>query len=194
MQNNVTTIFFVRHAEPDISIHDDFLRPLTLKGTRDCDLVTKLLQDKKIDVVLSSPYKRSVDTILPFANSVGFEVELIEDFRERRVDSGWIDNFTDFTKKQWADFSYKLDDGECLLEVQKRNIDALEQVLRQHKNKNIVIGTHGTALSTIINYYDKTYGYEDFHAIVGIFPWIVKMEFDEEVCLGIEKVNMFTLG
>jgi len=31
-----------------------------------------------------------------------------------------------------------------------------------YEGKNIVIGTHGTALSTIINYYDSTYGYDDF--------------------------------
>ena len=189
----MTTIFFVRHSEPDLSIHDDYLRPLSPKGELDCKLVTKFLADKKIEVALSSPFKRAVDTILPFASSRDLQVETIEDFRERKISDDWLEDFTAFTKMQWADFTYKLRDGECLLEVQERNIAALEKVLVQHENKNIVVGTHGTALSVIINFYDKTYGYEDFQSIVRIFPWIVKMEFDKKNCIRIEKIDLFSL-
>ena len=187
----MTTIYFIRHAEPDLTIHDDYSRPLTPKGSSDCSFVIDYLHDKKIDVVLSSPFKRAIDTVLPFAASTNLQVETIEDLRERKVDSGWIEDFNAFTKKQWEDFTYKLTDGECLLEVQERNIKALKQILHQHSGKNIVIGTHGTALSTIINYYDNTYGYEDFQSIAGLFPWAVKMEFNEAVCLRIEKINLF---
>lgn len=73
-------------------------------------------------------------------------------------------------------FDYKLSDGESLREVQNRNIKALNEVLRMYEGKNIVIGTHGTALSTIINYYDSTYGYDDFERMKLIMPWIVKMQ------------------
>lgn len=187
-----TTLFFIRHGEPDLTVHDDQLRPLTAKGTADCELVTAFLKDKQIEVALSSPYKRTVDTILPFVNRAGLQVEIIEDFRERKVDDVWIEDFNAFARKQWADFSYKLANGECLLEVQQRNIKALEKVLTQHQGKNIVVGTHGTALSTIINYYDQSYGYEDFQLIARVFPWIVKMEFDDQTCIGIEKINLFS--
>lgn len=187
-----TTIFFVRHAQPDVSIHDDLSRPLTAKGAVDCERVTAFLKDKKIEIALSSPYKRSIDTILPFVNSVGLQIEIIEDFRERKVDDIWIEDFNAFTQKQWKDFSYKLANGECLHEVQSRNINALEKVLIQYQGKNIVIGTHGTALSTIINYYDSSYGYEDFQLIASLFPWIVKMEFMYQTCLNVEKINPFS--
>ena len=188
----MTTIFFVRHAEPDLSIHDDYLRPLSSKGELDCALVTEFLRDKKIEVALSSPFKRAIDTILPFVNGIGLQIKTIEDFRERKVNSGcWIEDFNTFSQNQWADFSYKLSGGECLFEVQERNIAALENVLVQYQNKSIVIGTHGTALSTIINYYDNTYGYADFQSIVNVFPWVVKMEFDGEKCVKMEKIDLF---
>jgi len=54
-----------------------------------------------------------------------------------------------------------------------------------------VIGTHGTALSTIINYYDSTYGFADFMAMVNIMPWVVSMSFDETSCVDIEKIDLF---
>ena len=115
-----------------------------------------------------------------FSEKMGLDIEIVEDFRERKVDSVWIDDFTSFTKNQWSDFTYKLSDGECLLEVQSRNISALAILLERCKGKNIVIGGHGTALSTIINYYDPSFGYDDFEKMKYKMPWIVEMHFDDE--------------
>jgi 2,3-bisphosphoglycerate-dependent phosphoglycerate mutase len=187
----MTTIFFVRHAESDFNIEDDRSRPLTSKGHIDCALVTDFLQDKEIDVIISSPYKRAVDTITGISEYTGISIFTIEDFRERK--GVLLEEWKPYTEKQWSDFSYKLygDDEECLDDVQKRNITALNDVIRLHKNKNIVIGTHGMALSTIINFYDNYYGFDDFMDMVFLNPWIVKMVFDEYDCVAIEKINLF---
>ncbi|SEQ11925.1 Broad specificity phosphatase PhoE [Treponema bryantii] len=183
----MTKVYFIRHAEPDFTNHNDLLRPLTPKGMQDRKIVTDYLEDKKIDVVLSSPFKRAVMTMEDFAGKYGFNIETIDDFHERIVGTEWIDNFGDFARNQWADFDYKLDGGESLNEVQTRNITALKEVLRKYDGKNIAVGTHGTALSTIINYYDKSFGYEDFEKIKDVMPWIVAFEFDGEKCVSIKN-------
>lgn len=175
----MTKIFFVRHAEPNYENHDDRIRELSPRGMEDRKKVTAFLADKNIDIVVSSPFKRAVDTVKDFADKNGMIVEIVEDFRERKVDSGWIEDFTSFSKKQWSNFSFKLSDGECLREVQDRNIAALDNVLKKYPRKNIVVGSHGTALSTIINYYDKSFGYDDFENIRFLMPWIVEFSFDE---------------
>ena len=186
----MTKVFFVRHAEPNYDNHDDALRELTPKGMEDRKLVTRFLSDKHIDVVISSPYKRAVDTVAHFAEKYGYPIRIMDGFRERRVDSCWIEDFTEFTKKQWSDFTYKLSDGESLKEVQDRNIAALTEVLESYPGKNIVIGSHGTALSTIINYYDCSYGYREFEEIKNVMPWIVELDFDEKAnCVGIGKYD-----
>jgi 2,3-bisphosphoglycerate-dependent phosphoglycerate mutase len=190
----MTIVYFVRHAESDNSVRDGRIRPLTDKGFVDRKLVTAFLQDKSIEVVLSSPFKRAIDTVADFAEQNGFGIEMIEDLRERRSDCDMGKNNTDFIafmEQQWADFSYTFSDGECLHEVQSRNITALNDILARNKDKNIVIGTHGTALSTIINYYDKSYGFTDFMAMVDILPWIVIISFDNNGCIGIEKIDLF---
>lgn len=189
----MTTVYFIRHAQPDFSVKNDTERPLSEKGHNDCVLVAKFLKNKKIDIIFSSPYKRAIDTVSGFAGNMNLPVNIIHDFRERKVDNIWIDDFMAFSERQWADFSYKLSDGECLAEVQCRNISALNNVLNEHKEKNIVIGTHGTALSTIINYYDNTYGYQDFLAMKDIMPWIVKMSFNDDSFAETEKINLFNI-
>ena len=192
----MTTVYFVRHAESDITVRDGRSRPLTLKGMTDRHLVTEFLADKEIDVILSSPFKRAMDTISEFAEAKHLPIITVEDFRERKSDADHLsgnrsDEFWSFIEHQWADFRFTLSDGECLFVVQQRNIRALEDTLRQYPNQNLVVGTHGTALSTIINYYDCSYGYTDFMAMVNIMPWIVKMVFAGTALQSLEKIDLF---
>ena len=83
-----TNVYFIRHAEPNYDNHDDMTRELSEKGLKDRVLVTEFLKDKQIDAVLSSPFKRAVDTVRDFAEKSGLEIEVVEDFRERRIDIG----------------------------------------------------------------------------------------------------------
>ena len=59
----MTTVYFIRHAEADNTNRDGRNRPLTEKGMNDRALVTAFLHDKNIDAILSSPFKRAVDTV-----------------------------------------------------------------------------------------------------------------------------------
>lgn len=190
-KKEMTIVYFVRHAEPNYANHNDKERELTNKGLVDRQLVTNYLSDKNINVVVSSPYKRALDTVKHFADSINLEIEIVDDFRERKVDSVWIEDFAAFTKDQWLDFSYKLCDGETLGEVQKRNINALFNTMARYKDKRIVVGSHGTALCTIINYFDNAFQYEEFNKIKSLFPWIVKFSFDDDKNPSIEYIDVF---
>lgn len=185
----MTNIYFIRHAEPDTSIHDDEKRPLTKKGEESS---VKLIEDfdgLKIDMFISSPYKRAIDTIKPLAENRNSTIHLVYDFRERKISDGWIENFSDFAKKQWLDFNYKLPNGESLKEVQLRSRNALTTILDRYSGKTIVIGTHGTSLCTILNSYDETFSYSDFEIIKNMMPWVVKMTFDKTELISIENAN-----
>ena len=173
----MTTIYFVRHAKPDYQNHNDRLRELTEKGLEDSRSVTAFLSDKKIDLIFSSPYRRAIDTIKNFADKNEMPILIVDDFRERKVDTAWVDDFESFCKSQWEDFNFKLPGGESLKEVQSRNIRALKKILQKYKGKNIVIGTHGTSLSTIIHYFNPAFGYENFQEIRNFMPWILQFDF-----------------
>lgn len=187
----MTSFYFVRHATPNFNNHNDLTRELSPQGLKDRKLVTAFLYDKNIDVAFSSPYKRAIDTIAEFADVRNLEIKVLSDFRERKVGNSWIDNFDDFCKKQWEDFDFKLSDGESLREVTERNITALNNLLEAYEDKNIVVGSHGTAMSTIIHYFDPSFGYKDFYKIKNLMPWIVKLSFEGKNCLKIETHNLF---
>lgn len=188
----MTNIYFIRHAECDYNIKDDEAPQLTPKGVQDSKLVTQYLQGKDINHVFSSPYQRAVDTLQDFATTYNLTIQKIDDFRERKISTTFIDDFESFANAQWDDFDYKLQDGESLSEVQLRNIKAIESLLVQYSNQNIVIGTHGTALSTIINYYDNLFRYAEFQNIKKLMPYVVHMTFDGTDCRCIAMINILT--
>ena len=188
----MTEIWFVRHAEPNHDNHDDRTRELTEKGQCDAARVTDFLLDKGITAVWSSPYRRAVDTVQSFADRMGLPVHTDEDLRERRVDSVWIEDFNSFCRQQWADFDYRLTDGETLRTVEERNLRALRRILSAHPEEAVAVGSHGTALSTLLHHFDPAFGYEQFEEIRRLMPWIVRFSFDGTVCRTITLYNVFT--
>jgi 2,3-bisphosphoglycerate-dependent phosphoglycerate mutase len=173
----MTQVYFIRHSLSDYSIKDDVKRPLTEAGIDKAKKIVPLFDKIDVNYIYSSPYKRTIQTIEPLSINKKIGINIVENFRERKISNEWIDNFGEYSTKQWDNFSYKLEDGESLLEVQNRNIESLEKILKENTGETIVIGTHGTALSTIINYYDKTFLYKEFMNIVNIMPYIVRFDF-----------------
>ncbi len=186
----MTNLYFIRHAKPNFSIKDDLTRPLTEDGKEDCKQVTEFLLKRNVTKIFSSPFRRAIDTIKDFSNLSGLEINIIGDFRERKVANIWIEDFDAFAEKQWDNFHYKISGGESLNEVQQRNIRALKYILKESKNENIAIGTHGTALSTIINYYDKNFNYSQFKRIKNLMPFIIGISFNGEDVIKIEEFEL----
>jgi 2,3-bisphosphoglycerate-dependent phosphoglycerate mutase len=186
----MTEVFFVRHSISDLSIKDNLLRPLTDGGIeKACELI-KLFENIYVDDIFSSPYKRAIQTIEPISNTKNICIKIVNDFREMKISDNWVNNYNEYIKKWWDDFSYKIDNGESLFETQYRNIQALEKILIEYKNKTVIIGTHGTALSTIINYYDNVFQYQEFMEIINVMPYVIKMKFDEIEYRGKEEIKI----
>jgi len=188
----VTRVYFVRHAQPDTKHGEDRNFPLTPVGMQDRKKVTELLTRFPIDCFFSSPYKRSYDTIAECADAFGMEIKTDERFRERKA--GKNGHTVELVEKRWQDFSFCEPGGEPLGSVQKRNIEALNEVLVSHKDKNIVIGTHGTALSTILHYYDPGYGCDGFKRIWYWMPYIIRLDFDGTKYIGKQELLIVERG
>jgi len=171
----MTSLYFVRHAQPVHGWEDDRTRPLTEEGFADSGKVAEVLRNINIDFFYSSPYKRSFDTIFGSATEKGMEIHVDERLRERV--KGFESNNHALFKKRWNDFNFHEECGESLNMVQKRNIAAVCDILKRHCGKNIVIGTHGTALSSILTYFQPTFGYKDFMRIIDFMPYIIRLDF-----------------
>lgn len=183
----MTKLYFVRHAQPDYRIGEDSTYALSAEGMEDRMKAAEALRDTRLDCAISSPYRRSIDTIQPCADEHGLDIKTDKRLRER--DKGESGNSSiDMFRKRWADFSFHEENGESLGECQERNIAAVKDILKEYNGKSVLIGTHGTALSTIINYFDSSFGYDGFMKIIDYMPYVICMSFDEEQFAGIQEI------
>ncbi len=181
----MTKVYFVRHAQPEFTHNDDRTRPLTAEGQADSKIVLETLKDKEIDCFYCSPYKRSMDTIQETAEYYQMTIQTDERLRER--EKGKDGNNHGMFQKRWADHDFHEDGGESIAMVRARNVEVLQEILAQNEGKNIVIGTHGTALSSIMNYYNPEFGCEDFLRIIDWMPYVVEMDLDGQKLVGITE-------
>ncbi len=181
----MTSVYFVRHAQPEYGWEDDRTRPLTSEGKRDTGMVLDFFKDKEIDAFYSSPYKRAFDTIASAASFYGKEIFTDERLREREAGIGG--NTHPLFEKRWADHCFHEENGESILAVQERNIEALTEILAKNRDERIVIGTHGTALSAILHFYQPSFGSEDFFRIIDWMPYIIELDFDGDKLLAAKE-------
>ncbi len=183
----MTRVYFVRHAEADKTIGNDRTRPLTERGTASTSFVTELLHDKGIDVAISSPYRRSIDTIKPFTDAAGLTIQTDERFRER--EAGVPGQGLRSNPQRWKSTDWQEEWGEPVADVRKRNVEALMEVLEAYEGHRIVIGTHGTSFSTILDYLSPAYGYDDFVRMMDWMPNIVEIVFEGKEVVAINELG-----
>lgn len=73
-----TTIYLVRHAEKDISNPSEQDPDLTAEGAARAEALRARLEGQKIDVLFSTKYKRTQNTLKPMAEARNLEVQLYE--------------------------------------------------------------------------------------------------------------------
>jgi phosphohistidine phosphatase len=96
-------IYFLRHASAGKSKANpkqDDKRPLDKDGVRQCASIGRALAavDTQVDVILSSPLKRAVQTASLVANELGFEGKI--DFTEALGKNAEFEAFHDLLRKQ----------------------------------------------------------------------------------------------
>jgi 2,3-bisphosphoglycerate-dependent phosphoglycerate mutase len=174
-------VYFVRHAESDHEIIDELTRPLTKNGILEAKKLVGIFNKIRVDAIFCSPYMRSIATVKPLADEKKATIIIRENLKERLSGTPWIDNQMDletFIGKMFSNINESPDGGESIKDLRERNIQELEKILKENKDKTIIIGTHGTALASIIGNYDKSFSGNNFMKFINIMPYIVRMEFE----------------
>ncbi|PFR13133.1 histidine phosphatase family protein [Bacillus anthracis] len=182
----MTTIYFVRHAHSTYT-KEERERPLSEKGHLDAENVTRLLKDKHIDVVLSSPYKRAIQTVQGIANTYHVSIEIEEDLRERLLSSEPVADFNDAIENVWEDWSFAYEGGESNDVAQRRAVTCMQSILKKYKGKNIVIGTHGNIMVLLMNYFDSKYDFQFWKTLH--MPDVYKLTFDNYCFISAERIH-----
>ncbi len=181
------TIYFVRHAQRDITVTDEQTAPLTQAGLKAAEELPAFFAEKHIKAIYASPFKRAADTIKPTAEHLGLPITVKTDLRERCVGT-WVSDFTDFTRKQWAEPTYRMKNGESLNQVKERIMTVCHDIINESSG-NLIICGHGTAFSVLFHTLTASFTYADFRKMT--MPDIYRVSiaengnwYDFERCMG----------
>jgi 2,3-bisphosphoglycerate-dependent phosphoglycerate mutase len=181
----ITNIYFVRHAHSTYT-PDELSRPLSEKGFEAAKKVFEILAAEDITQVVSSPYKRAIQTVVGIAELRKLDVIIEEGFKERRLAEVPVENFEEAVVKAWEDFDFANPGGETGYCAQKRGVQALKDLLGKYYGGNVVIGTHGNIMVLIMNYFDKKFNY-DFWCNLDM-PDIYKLSFENEKLIEVRQL------
>ncbi len=179
----------IRHAESPFIHGEERTRKLSKDGELDAEKVAKLMLSEKIDVIVSSPFARSIQTIEPIATTRNLEIELYEELKERIIKGNYKlpwEEVEPAIKKSFEDKDYCLPGGETTRQAQQRAVPIIKLLLKDFEGKSIVIGTHGNIMTAIMNYFNGNYGY-DFWASTSK-PDIYKLIFVDGVLTDVKRI------
>jgi len=170
-------VYLIRHAQ---SIYDPSIpeqeRSLSLEGKKQAIDLIKKLTPLRIEKIYSSPAKRAIDTIAPFAQTVGLNIELVPEFKEcKMLPCKSFEEWYAIIKKSWDDFTFKPKNWESNLECQARICKKIDDLRMKHSDVNIAISSHGRVLSLLLNKIDKNWGFDKWKDLP--MPSIIKVCF-----------------
>ena len=181
-------VYFVRHCTSDASVRDEISRPLSAQGVQEAAALTEYFRSIPVNRVISSPALRALETVQGIADSHDLIIEQDADLREREVGI-WVEDFFEFVRLQWEDFDYSIPGGESLREVMRRYLMALGRIVDGYSGVT-VCGTHGTALSVLVNAYKAEFGYEQFMKVIDKMPWVVCFTFEGSQLVDLEPIEI----
>jgi 2,3-bisphosphoglycerate-dependent phosphoglycerate mutase len=173
----VRQIYLVRHAQSryDPAVDDEH-RELTLIGHRQAAQLGGVLLGLDIEEVHSSPYRRCVDTITPFARRAALDLNHVEGLRERTFTRDRIDDWDGIWKKVWMDFDFAFPDGESSRQAQARMHAATLQLATTSRAQTLAISSHGNAIGLLLQHIDPRFTFE--HACAIRNPDVFRITFD----------------
>lgn len=155
------TIYFVRHGETENNVrqvHGHHTDPLSERGKQQAERVADRLKDAEIEVVLSSPYLRTmqtaeaINTVLEkplFQEQIFEEVKGVSELRGVYGAAPEAKRIRELRNEHLADPAWHYADEENFTDARLRAEAALA-VLAAHAEVNILVVTHGDFLRTLL--------------------------------------------
>ena len=177
MLNLETNIYFIRHAHSPFVFAQERERPLSEEGKKSAEKLIESLQSIHFDAVFSSPYIRSLQTLEGLIEYSGIIID--ENLKERVLKGNYQlpeDEIEIAMKESFKNPDFCLEGGESIRQAQYRSLPIIFNIIENPILKNVAIGTHGNIMTTIINYFDSSFGYTFWKSTEK--PDIYKLTFD----------------
>ena len=157
----MTRILLIRHGSTDLIGRVLYGRMpgvhLNAEGEEQArKLATGLSRDYPIDLLISSPLERALETARPIAQEIGREIQVDEKISEIDVGNWLGQSFEELaTNPEWKGFNRQRSlswapGGETMMEVQNRAWRCVSKYISEEKSEVIAFVTHGDVIRCLL--------------------------------------------
>jgi 2,3-bisphosphoglycerate-dependent phosphoglycerate mutase len=162
-------VLLVRHAA---ALGQAANAALTQDGERQAEALADVLASHRIDRVISSPFLRATQTIGPFCQRAGFEVEVEPRLAERVLCQRDLPDWRDHLRRSFDELDYCVEQGESARAAQTRGTSVLHEALAARQRCLLV--THGNLLALLLRSIDPRFGFEQWAALSSPDLYVVR--------------------
>ncbi len=157
------TFYLIRHGETEMNVKNIFRGrleiPLNENGKNQLKALGKVLKNKGIEIIYSSPLKRSMMSAKILSQKMGVKLSPMEEFNNINLGI-WQGIEKEKVKREfpgewnlWINDTdnFKIEGGETLSEIRNRIKSGFKKLLKSNEN-NMAIVTHRSILKVIFGY------------------------------------------
>jgi len=149
-------IYMIRHCEAS---GQEANAPLTENGHRQAKGLVSFFEPLPIDRILSSPFRRAIESINAVAVQAGCSIEIHDDLHERALSSQSLTDWQGELRRTFIEFDYACPGGETSAEATWRIQDVMNDVW-SHSAETTILVTHGNLLTLYLHSLDSSFGFE----------------------------------
>jgi 2,3-bisphosphoglycerate-dependent phosphoglycerate mutase len=165
-------IYIVRHAKAD---GQPFHASLTQEGEEQARSLVSFLEKYPVESIYSSPFRRALQTIQPFADHKGIPIHEDDRLGERILSEKDFPDWKDKLRESFEDFSLVFPGGESNEEGMKRAASFIEDIVKSEEN-HIVVVSHGNLTTLLLRCFDEKYGFNELFALTNPDVYLVKVD------------------
>jgi 2,3-bisphosphoglycerate-dependent phosphoglycerate mutase len=179
-------LYLVRHCqatgqEPDA--------PLTETGKQQAIALADWLGAVPIERIISSPFVRAYQSVIPLSERLGLTIEVDERLIERVLSPVPLNDWRRRLAETFVDLDLSFEGGESSHMAMMRGIEVVHQVIDQ-TTKPVIIVTHGNLMTLILKYFDEKVGYEEWENLQNPDVYCVKFNNEGIDVEHIDRVSM----
>ena len=174
-------LYLIRHGKAAME-GSDRERVLDSDGIIQANSLCKKIQfqDQKIRII-SSPFKRAMQTIEKLSQDMSASIEKSQSLEEINIGKDQNLSKHQIIEKMWSDKNFKVQNGLSQSEHVDKIKDELNQILEDfYKNDyNLILISHGNSIGIILKYFlDTNFTFNDWKKIS--MPDMYCLSFDEK--------------
>lgn|SRR5699024_5371395 len=165
-------IYVIRHCEAEGQPRD---AALTDRGLKQAGALAEFFSNIKIDHIISSPFKRAIQSVGPISEGHQLIIEKDERLTERVLSAENLPDWPEKLKASFDDMDLVYDCGESGNDAARRASGVVADVLGSEHESTILV-THGNLMALLLKHYHGNFGFEQWKNMTNPDIYLLRFE------------------